>query len=97
MVNNGVIEPANFKYIHNVVVVVKKDGAGEGMNRLCINYTSLNRKMIVDQFLLPRIDEMLTLFNGCQYFTVIDLAAAYWQVKLRPQDRHKIAFLTSLR
>ena len=42
--------------------VGKKDGAGEGMNRLCINYAPLNKRTIPDRYPLPNINEMLSSF-----------------------------------
>ena len=36
-----VIEESSSLYAFNVVVIGKKDGAGEGMDRLCINYALL--------------------------------------------------------
>jgi len=37
---------------------------------------------------------MLSSFWGSKWFTVIDLASAYWQIQLRKKDRPKTAFLT---
>src|SRR6266498_5937618 len=48
MLKNGMIEESSSPYAFNVVVVGKKDGAGEGMDRLCINYASLNKVTIPD-------------------------------------------------
>src|SRR3989337_2791497 len=65
------------------------------MDRLCINFSALNRYTWTDKYPIPNINEMLSMFQGAKYFTVIDLASAYWQVKLRKQDRHKTAFITA--
>jgi len=62
MLQNGVIEESSSPYAFNVVVVRKKDGVGEGMDRLCINYTSLNKRTISDRYFLPNINEMLLNF-----------------------------------
>ena len=48
MLQNEVIEESNSPYTFNVVVVGKKDDAGEGMDRLCINYAPLNKLTILD-------------------------------------------------
>jgi len=37
---------------------------------------------------------MLSSFWRSKWFTVIDLASAYWQIQLRKKDRPKTAFLT---
>ena len=57
MLENGVIEESNSPYAFNVVVVGKKDRAGEGMNRLCVNYGLLNKITIPDRYLLPNINK----------------------------------------
>src|SRR6266542_1895403 len=62
MLENGVIEESNSSYAFNVVVVGKKDEAGEGMNRLYINYASLNKLTISDRYPLPNINKMLSSF-----------------------------------
>ena len=62
MLQNEVIEESSSLYAFNVVVIRKKDGAGEGMDRLCINYASLNKHTILDRYPLPNINEMLLSF-----------------------------------
>ncbi len=62
MLQNGVIEESSSPYAFNVVVIGKKDGAGEGMDRLCINYAPLNKRTIPDRYPLPNINEMLSSF-----------------------------------
>ena len=57
MLENEVIEESNSSYAFNVVVVGKKDSAGEGMNRLCINYGLLNKITISNRYLLPNINK----------------------------------------
>ncbi len=55
MLQNGVIEESSSLYAFNVVVVGKKYGAGEGIDRLCINHTPLNKLTIPDRYPLPNI------------------------------------------
>jgi hypothetical protein len=35
-----------------------------------------------DSFPLPRIDDVLDLLQGQQYFSTLDLASGYWQIEL---------------
>ena len=77
MLKNRVIEKFRSPYTANVVVIGKKDREGEGMDHLCVNFRSLNRKTICDRYLLPIIMELLRLFWECKYYTVIDLKAVY--------------------
>jgi len=42
MLKNRVIEPSISPYAFNIVIVEKKNGVSEGMDKMCINYASLN-------------------------------------------------------
>ena len=58
MLKNRVIKESNSPYAFNVVIVRKKNRAGKGMNRLCVNYGLLNKIMISDRYLLSNINEI---------------------------------------
>ena len=62
ILKNGIIEESSSPYTFNVVVVGKKDGAGEGMDRLCINYAPLNKVTIPDRYPLLNINETCSRF-----------------------------------
>lgn len=55
---------------------------------------SLNDDDIVDQYPLPRVDEMLSLTRGAKYFSTIDLSSAYHQISLHHSSRNLTAFCT---
>ncbi len=94
MLKNGVIKESSSPYAFNVIVVKKKDGAGKGIDRLCINYVLLNKITISDRYPLPNINETCSRFWESKWFTSLDLASAYWQVLIRKKDREKMAFKT---
>ncbi len=77
MLKNEVIEPLTSPYAFNIVIVEKKDGAGKGMDRMCINYTPLNEVTEKDSGPIPIIKEYLLLFHRVKWLTVLDLASAY--------------------
>jgi len=62
MLKNEVIEPFISPYAFNIVIVRKKNGASEGMDRMCINYASLNEVTKKDSGPIPIIKEYLLLF-----------------------------------
>src|SRR6266498_1586628 len=95
MLKNGVIEPSTSPYAFNIVIVGKKDRAGEGMDRMCINYAPLNEVTEKDNGPIPIIKEYLALFYGVKWLTVLDLASAYWQILLTKRSHKYIAFLTA--
>ncbi len=94
MLKNGVIEESSSPYVFNVIVVGKKDGAGERMDRLCINYAPLNKVTIPDRYPLLNINETCNRFWKSRWFMSLDLVSAYWQVLVRKKDREKTAFKT---
>ena len=76
-----------------VVLVWKKDG----LLYFCIDYQSLNSATESDTFPIPRIDDLLDQpldqLGDAKYFSTLDLAARYWQVKMEHTRREKTALL----
>jgi hypothetical protein len=73
------------------VLLVKKKYASW---RFCVDYRKLNSVTIKNKFLLPIIDEILDEIVGAQYFSTIDLASSFHQIRLVPEDEAKTAFKT---
>ena len=48
----------------------------------------------MDVYPLPCIDDTLSLLSGAKYFSTLDLASGYWQVKMSPKSIEKTAFVT---
>lgn len=60
----------------------------------CIDYRGLNAVTKADLFPLPRIDDLLNQLGRAKFFSTLDLAAGYWQVRVHPESREKTAFIT---
>ena len=75
------------------MLVWKKDG----LLYFCIDYQSLNSATESDTFPIPRIDDLLDQpldqLGDAKYFSTLDLAARYWQVKMEHTRREKTALL----
>ncbi len=97
MLKNGVIEPSTSFYAFNIIIVEKKDRAGKGMDRMCINYAPLNEVTEKDSRPNPIIKEYLSLFYEVKWLTILDLASAYWQILLIKRSRKYTAFLIAYR
>ncbi len=95
MLKNEVIEPSTSPYAFNIVIVGKKDGAGEGMDRMCINYAPFNEVTEKNSGPIPIIKEYLLFFYGVQWLTILNLTSAYWQILLIKWSRKYTAFLTT--
>ena len=70
--------------------VEKKDR----IQRLCIDYRSLNEVTIKNKYPLPRINDLFDQLEGTCVFSKIDLRSGYFQLKIREQDIPKTAFIT---
>ncbi|GBC25874.2 retroviral-like aspartic protease 1 [Rhizophagus irregularis DAOM 181602=DAOM 197198] len=90
MLEQGLIESSTSHWSFPVVVVKKKNGK----LRFCVNYKPLNDITKKDNYPLPRIDELLDSLQDAQWFTTLDLALGYWQIKVRAEDQEKTAFIT---
>lgn len=62
--------------------------------QFCIDYRALNAVTIKDCFPFLTVEDMLDELYGAIYFTKLDLAAGYHQVRVHPFDIQKIAFWT---
>lgn len=87
----GFIVPSKSEFALPIVLVGKKDGTG----RMCVDYRQLNDCTIKDLFPLPLMDDLLQAVGNCQYFSSLDLTQGYHQIAVKPEDRHKTAFVTS--
>jgi len=61
---------------------------------MCIDYRSLNEVTIKNKYSLPRINDLFDQLQGAKYFSKIDLRSGYYQLKIRPSDVPKTAFVT---
>ncbi|KAE8604038.1 hypothetical protein XENTR_v10014546 [Xenopus tropicalis] len=92
MKRRGIIADSRSPYASPIVIVRKKDGS----IRLCVDYRTLNRRTVPDQYTLPRIEETLEALNGSKWFTVMDLRSGYYQVPMASEDQEKTAFICPL-
>ena len=90
----GFIRPSNSNYASPIVMVPKKQ-VGKIMEwRMCIDYRKLNSMTLKDHYPLPNIQSLYRKFAGNTVFSSLDLRHAYHHIQIRPEDRHKTAFIT---
>ena len=86
----AVIQPSKSPWSSPVVLVRKKDGS----HRFCVDYRRLNSVTKPDTYPLPRIDNLLDQLGKSSYFSTLDLASGFWQIKMHPASQEKTAFCT---
>jgi hypothetical protein len=75
----------------NPVIVPKKI---TDVQRVCVDYTSLNKHCPKDLSPLPHIDQIIDSTAGCERLSFLDAYSGYNQIKLKKEDEEKTAFIT---
>ncbi|XP_059285643.1 uncharacterized protein LOC132039118 [Lycium ferocissimum] len=78
------------EFILAMVAVKNKDGT----MRMCIDYRRLNKVIIWNKYMTPRIDNWFDHLQAVLVFSMIDLRSGYHQRKIRAEDILKTAFRT---
>jgi transposase InsO family protein len=90
LIDNGLVVKSDSPWGFPVVVAPKKGGA----KRFCIDYRRLNQSTRTSSYPLPLISDLLDNFAGAKYFSSIDLASGYWQIRVAVEDQDKTTFNT---
>ena len=85
-----IITPSNSPFGAPVLFIPKPNG---GL-RFCLDYRGLNDITVKTRYQLPRIDDLLDTAKGASYFSTLDMAGGYFQIKIASEDRAKTAFST---
>lgn len=88
----GIITDTQSPYASPVLLVKNKTGE----SRLRVVFRKLNQFTERVHFLLPNIDEHLSLIHDSALFIVLDLAHGYLQIPLSQEAREKTAIITIL-
>ena len=76
--------------------------------RLCTDYRKPNSRIqrahqikadgilgkVISNYPLPTIESILACFNGCKFFSTIDLRSGYYHIRLMKKAAEKTAFVT---
>jgi len=84
------IQPSRSNFGSPVLFVPKPDGT----LHMCIDYRAVNAITIKDRYPLPHIEDLLNSMHGSCWFTKLNLAAGYHQIRIATADRQKLAFTT---
>jgi hypothetical protein len=87
-VEAGLIRFSYSEFSSPILFVRKADGS----LRLCIDYRDLNEVTRKYGDPLPRVDDTLDELKDANFYTHLDLAFGFWQIRVRDKDIHKTAF-----
>ena len=57
----------------------------DGSHCLCIDYRELDKVMVKNRYLLPRIYDLFDQLQGASWFSKIDLWSGYHQMRVREE------------
>ena len=91
----GIIRPCpeTTEWVHNLVIVVKKNGE----LRLCLDPKNLNKYLIRNVHYTASWQDALHSFKNGQYFSTLDAKSGYWTQKLAKESQPLTAFNTPLK
>uniref|UniRef100_A0A0G4FQ27 Reverse transcriptase domain-containing protein n=1 Tax=Chromera velia CCMP2878 TaxID=1169474 RepID=A0A0G4FQ27_9ALVE len=87
----GHIRPSTSPYAVPVLFVQKADGT----QRMCIDFTGLNKITVRNKFPIPHPEELLSRLHGTKFFSSLDLRQYFHQTRIREEDEEKTAFVIS--
>ena len=77
-------------WVSNLVIVPKKSGD----IRVCCDLREVNKAVIRERYVLPKIDDTLHAMRGSQYFAKIDAKSGFFQLTLAEESRYVTTFIT---
>lgn len=84
------IRNSTSQYAAPTLIVKKPDG---GL-RVCVDYRGLNALTIKNRNTPPLIKETLQRLCKARFYSKFDIIAAFNEIRMRPGDEHKTAFIT---
>lgn len=94
MMKSGIIEPSTSLWNSPILLVPKKSSTDKKEYRFCVDYRNVNKNTETRAFPMPNLEEELCKMNGSKFFSTLDIASAFHQIKMHPSDKEKTAFST---
>lgn len=74
----GIIRESESAYASPILLIKKKDGT----DRMCVDFRALNRITIKDRYPLPLIEDHIDRLGKGKYFTTLDIASGFHEIRL---------------
>ena len=94
LIGAGVIEKCQQSEYNSPCLLVPKkaEPGGKPGYRLVIDYRRLNQIIENVVYPMPRIQDLLSEFQGCKVFSNVDIRHAFYTIELHPDSRSLTAF-----
>lgn len=86
----GIIKSSDSEYASPVVMVRKKNGE----YRLCIDYRTLNKYIVRDNYPIPVIEDQLNVLKNKKYYSILDLKDGFYHIRMAEESIPYTAFVT---
>ncbi len=97
LIEGGIIEKCeNNEYNSPCPLVPKKAPEGAPQYRLMIDFRQLNKVIENVMYPIPRIQDILVEFNGCDVFSNMDITHAFFTIEIHPDSRKFTSFSCEL-
>jgi transposase InsO family protein len=73
------------------IVIVKKRN---GNIRVCVDYRNLNKAVQRNIFQIPTFEDLTASIQNAKYFSLLDCANGYWQIKVSKKSQSLLTFGT---
>jgi RNase H-like domain found in reverse transcriptase/Reverse transcriptase (RNA-dependent DNA polymerase)/Integrase zinc binding domain/Integrase core domain/Ty3 transposon capsid-like protein/Chromo (CHRromatin Organisation MOdifier) domain len=93
MLDTNIIRPCTNPCWNSPLLPVKKP---DGSYRVCLDVRRINELTTIEEFPIPRIEEVISRLTGSCIFSCFDLKAGYSQIPLHPDSQDITAFTTPL-
>lgn len=90
LLSKGIIRKSQSEYASPIILVKKRDGS----DRLCVDFRALNRITVKDRYPLPLIDDHIDRLGNCQYFSSLDMATGFHQIRIKEECVPLTGFVT---
>ena len=88
MLKDGIISHSKSSF-NSPLIIVQRD---QHDIRPCLDYRALNEIIKPISYPLPRISDVLNSIGQSPYMSTVDMASAFHQLQIHPDDRHLTAF-----
>ena len=97
LIEDDIVENSNSRWNSPIILVPKKANENEAplQYRAVLDFRKLNEVTQNMSFPVPNLLDEISKMNGAQYFTTMDLNAAFHQVPMAEEDKELTSFQTA--